>query len=137
MSAPYHSQYWANALSLQGSGGNNESLSRSIANARVGPNPHQIDAALFALRSPLSSGGILVDDVGPGKTIEAGIVLAQWCTENANPAPAWQEQAGSVYIAFLLPAVLPDIPVVKAHEALGAGGADTKLALSLSQVCPK
>jgi adenine-specific DNA-methyltransferase len=77
MSTAYHSQYWAYALSLLGSGGNIESLSRSIANARVDLNPHQIDAALFALRSPLSNGTIFADEVGLGKTIEAGIVLAQ------------------------------------------------------------
>jgi len=64
-------------LSLQGSGGNIESLSRSIANARVDFNPHQIDAALFAHRLPLSNGAIFADEVGLGKTIEAGIVLAQ------------------------------------------------------------
>ena len=46
MTTHYHSQYWAHALSLRGSGGNIESLSRSIANARVDLNPHQIDAAL-------------------------------------------------------------------------------------------
>jgi len=51
MSTPYHSQYWAHALALQGSGGNIESLSRSIANARVDLNQHQIDATLFALHS--------------------------------------------------------------------------------------
>ena len=77
MGTAYHSQYWAHALSLRGSGGNIESLSRSIASARVDLNPHQIDAALFALRSPLSSGAIFADEVGLGKTIEAGIVLAQ------------------------------------------------------------
>ena len=77
MGTAYHSQYWAHALSLQGSGGSIESLSRSIANARVDLNPHQIDAALFALRSPLSNGAIFADEVGLGKTIEAGIVLAQ------------------------------------------------------------
>ncbi len=69
MSTAYHSQYWAHALSLLGSGGNIESLSRSIANARVDLNPHQIDAALFALRSPLSNGTVFADDVGLGKTI--------------------------------------------------------------------
>jgi SNF2 family DNA or RNA helicase len=40
-------------------------------------NPHQIDAALFALQSPLSGGALLADEVGLGKTIEAGIVLCQ------------------------------------------------------------
>ena len=40
-------------------------------------NPHQVDAALFAFRSPLSKGAILADEVGLGKTIEAGILLSQ------------------------------------------------------------
>lgn len=39
------------------------------------------------------------------------INIIDWCAENANPAPAWQEEAGSVYITFL-PADLPDIPQV-------------------------
>jgi SNF2 family DNA or RNA helicase len=39
--------------------------------------PHQVDAALFALKSPLSKGAILADEVGLGKTIEAGLVIAQ------------------------------------------------------------
>lgn len=77
MSTPYHSKYWAYALSVQGPGGSLESLSRSIASARVDLNPHQVDAALFAVRSPFSRGVILADEVGLGKTIEAGIVIAQ------------------------------------------------------------
>ena len=74
---PYHSQFWAAALTLKGAAGSRERLSRSIANVRVDLNPHQVDAALFALRSPLSKGTILADEVGLGKTIEAGIVIAQ------------------------------------------------------------
>ena len=58
-STAYHSQYWAHALTLRGSGGDIAALSRSIANARVDLNPHQIDAALFALRSPFTKGVIL------------------------------------------------------------------------------
>ena len=74
---PYHSQFWAHLLTLQGASGSIENLSRSISNARVDLNPHQVDAALFALRSPLSNGTILADEVGLGKTIEAGIILSQ------------------------------------------------------------
>lgn len=73
----YHSQYWAHALTLKRASGTIESLSRSIANSRVDLNPHQVDAAIFALRSPLSRGVVLADEVGLGKTIEAGIVMAQ------------------------------------------------------------
>ena len=77
MATPYHSQYWAHLLTLKSSSDTIDNLSRSIANARVDLNPHQVDAALFAFRSPLSKGAILADEVGLGKTIEAGIVLSQ------------------------------------------------------------
>jgi len=77
MTTAYHSQYWARALTLRGATGTIEALSRSIAGARVDLNPHQVDAALFAIRSPLTKGVILADEVGLGKTIEAGIVIAQ------------------------------------------------------------
>lgn len=77
MTTSYQSAFWAYQLSLQQAHDNVESLSRSIANARVDLNPHQVDAALFAFRSPLSKGVILADEVGLGKTIEAGIVLLQ------------------------------------------------------------
>jgi ERCC4-related helicase len=40
-------------------------------------NPHQVNAALFALRSPLSKGVLLGDEVGLGKTIEAGLIISQ------------------------------------------------------------
>jgi SNF2 family DNA or RNA helicase len=53
----------------------------SLFNASVDLNPHQIDAAMFALKSPLSKGVILADEVGLGKTIEAGLVLCQYWAE--------------------------------------------------------
>jgi ERCC4-related helicase len=77
MTTPFHSQYWAHALTLRGATGSIEALSRSIAGSRVDLNPHQVDAALFAIRSPLTRGVILADEVGLGKTIEAGIVISQ------------------------------------------------------------
>jgi hypothetical protein len=83
MTTPYQAAFWAHQLSLQQAHDNVESLSRSIANARVDLNPHQVDAALFAFRSPLSKGVILADEVGLG--IEAGIVLLQkWAERNGR-----------------------------------------------------
>ncbi|MBW1850345.1 MAG: DEAD/DEAH box helicase family protein [Deltaproteobacteria bacterium] len=117
MGTAYHSQYWAHALSLRGSGGNIESLSRSIANARVDLNPHQIDAALFALRSPLSNGAIFADEVGLGKTIEAGIVLAQRWAERRRriliivPAMLRKQWQQELEQKFYLPCVILDTKV--------------------------
>ena len=54
-----------------------EKLAGAVASAQVDLNPHQIDAALFAFRSPLSKGDLLADEVRLGKTIEAGLVLSQ------------------------------------------------------------
>ena len=52
-------------------------MTAALVDAQVDLNPHQIDAALFAFRSPLSKGALLADEVGLGKTIEAGLVLSQ------------------------------------------------------------
>ncbi|MCI0722821.1 MAG: DEAD/DEAH box helicase, partial [Acidobacteria bacterium] len=54
-----------------------EKLAGAVAGAQVDLNPHQVDAALFAFNSPLSRGALLADEVGLGKTIEAGLVLSQ------------------------------------------------------------
>lgn len=71
----YQSGYLAHRLQLEG--GEEESLTQAIAGAKVDMNPHQVDAAMFALASPLSNGVILADEVGLGKTIEASLVMAQ------------------------------------------------------------
>lgn len=72
---PFHSQYLAHRITLEGVG--DEAFVKSLSTARVDMNPHQVDAALFALQSPLSNGVILGDEVGLGKTIEACLVIAQ------------------------------------------------------------
>jgi len=75
MYTAYQSGYFAHWLSLEGKA--EKSLTQTIASAKVDMNPHQVEAALFALASPLSNGVILADEVGLGKTIEASLVLAQ------------------------------------------------------------
>src|SRR5579864_5020268 len=49
--------------------------------ARIDPNPHQIDAVIFALRRLREGGCILADEVGLGKTIEAGLIISQLMAE--------------------------------------------------------
>ena len=78
MITKYHAHYYASILTQRAIGGDIDSLSQSLLNAAVDINPHQIEAALFAFRSPLSKGIILADEVGLGKTIEAGLVLCQY-----------------------------------------------------------
>ncbi len=81
MITAYHSKYYAELLTLQNSSTSVNRLSQSIFNAQIDLNPHQIEAALFAFQSPLSNGVILADEVGLGKTIEAGLVLCQYWSE--------------------------------------------------------
>jgi len=81
MPTPYHAKYFAYDLTIQKPIDGVERISRSLFDACVDLNPHQIDAALFALRSPLSQGVILADEVGLGKTIEAGLLLCQFWAE--------------------------------------------------------
>src|SRR5437764_12057461 len=73
---PHQAKYFAHDLTRRGSAGLDR-LSMSLFDASVDLNPHQIEAAMFALQSPLSDGVILADEVGLGKTLEAGIVLCQ------------------------------------------------------------
>jgi superfamily II DNA or RNA helicase len=81
MSTVYHSQYFAYQLTRKCSSYELEKLNQSILNATVDLNPHQIDAALFAFRSPLSRGALLADEVGLGKTIEGGLIISQLWAE--------------------------------------------------------
>jgi superfamily II DNA or RNA helicase len=73
----YHAKYIAHELTRRFPSGSVEGLASALVDAQVDLNPHQVDAALFAFRSPLSRGALLADEVGLGKTIEAGLVLAQ------------------------------------------------------------
>jgi ATP-dependent DNA helicase RecG len=78
---PYHAKYFAYELTRRYSSDSLQKLAASLSDAEVDLNPHQVEAALFAFRSPLSKGAILADEVGLGKTIEAGIVISQKCAE--------------------------------------------------------
>src|SRR5207253_5464261 len=73
----FHAKYYAHELTKRHASNSAEKLAGAIASAQVDLNPHQVDAALFAFKSPLSKGALLADEVGLGKTIEAGLVVSQ------------------------------------------------------------
>lgn len=73
----YHAKFFAYELTRRCPSDSLEKLAGTVASAQVDLNPHQVNAALFAFNSPLSKGALLADEVGLGKTIEAGLVLSQ------------------------------------------------------------
>lgn len=73
----FHSRLFAEELTQRFASDELEKLAQALVDAQVDLNPHQVDAALFAFKSPLSRGAILADEVGLGKTIEAGLVISQ------------------------------------------------------------
>lgn len=79
----YQAKYFAYELSKKASADSPEKFGATLMDAKVELNPHQVEAALFAFKSPYSKGAILADEVGLGKTIEAGILLSQkWAEGN-------------------------------------------------------
>jgi superfamily II DNA or RNA helicase len=108
----YHAKYFAHELTKRSASDNVEMLAGVLSDAQVDLNPHQIDAALFAFRNPFSKGAILADEVGLGKTIEAGLLLAQRWAERrrklliivpANLRKQWNQE---LLDKFYLPSVI-------------------------------
>ena len=114
MTTPYHAKYFAHELTRQHQPGGVDRLSMALFDACVDLNPHQIEAALFALRSPLSKGVLLADEVGLGKTIEAGLVLCQHWAERKRkllvicPASLRKQWSLELSEKFNLPNVILD-----------------------------
>ena len=121
----YQSGYLAHWLSLEGAA--DDALTQTIAGAKVDMNPHQVDAALFALASPLSNGVILADEVGLGKTIEASLVLAQkWAERKRHlllivPATLRKQWSQELIEKFSLPSKILEARNFKEAQANGAG----------------
>ncbi|MEI8372183.1 MAG: SNF2-related protein [Planctomycetota bacterium] len=109
---PYHAKYIAHELTRRCASDSIEKLTSVLSDAQVDLNPHQIEAALFAFRNPLSRGAILADEVGLGKTIEAGLLIAQCWAEGqrhiliivpANLRKQWSQELAD---KFFLPSVI-------------------------------
>ena len=75
--SPHQLAYFAHQLTRRAAADSMDRMAGALLDAQVDLNPHQIDAALFATSNPLSKGSILADEVGLGKTIEAGLLIAQ------------------------------------------------------------
>ncbi len=123
MITDYHAIYYAHELSRVGGTGVDR-LGRALFDACVDLNPHQIEAALFALRSPLSKGVLLADEVGLGKTIEAGLVLCQYWAERRrnilviSPASLRKQWALELSEKFNLPSIVLDAKTYKDQQKL-------------------
>jgi SNF2 family DNA or RNA helicase len=109
---PYHAKYFAYELTKRYAANSLQKFTASLADAQVDLNPHQVDAALFAFHSPLSKGALLADEVGLGKTIEAGIVISQKWAERkrkiliiapANLRKQWNQEIAD---KFFLPSII-------------------------------
>lgn len=105
-------KYFAYELTKRCPSNSLEKLSATLSNAQVDLNPHQIEAALFAFRSPLSKGAILADEVGLGKTIEAGLVLSQKWAERKRkvllivPSSLRKQWNAELQEKFFLPSII-------------------------------
>jgi hypothetical protein len=120
----FHQRIAAEALTARGGGGASR-LAPALAHSAVDLNPHQIEAAAFALASLPTGGAVLADEVGLGKTVEAGLVLAQLAAEGKGRAiilvPAslraqWRDELSS---KFGLDSEVIDGDSVRAQEKQG------------------
>lgn len=109
---PYHAKYFSYELTKRSPSDSIQKLASALLDAQVDLNPHQVEAALFAFRSPLSNGAILADEVGLGKTIEAGLVISQKWAERkrkiliivpSNLRKQWNQE---LLDKFFLPSII-------------------------------
>ena len=122
----YHAKYFAHQLLKKVGDDKLERLAGTMRDAKIELTPHQIEAALFAFRSPLSKGVILADEVGLGKTIEAGLVISQKWAERkrriliivpANLRKQWNQE---LWDKFYLPSLILEARSYKQAEAAGS-----------------
>ncbi|MDO8732725.1 MAG: SNF2-related protein [Actinomycetota bacterium] len=149
---PYQSQYYAWQLTRRAPSDTVESLASTLVDSQVDLNPHQVEAALFACTNPLSRGVILADEVGLGKTIEAGLVISQRWAERrrrlliivpANLRKQWhQELQDKFNLQSLIleaknyntirkqenqnPFLMPSGPIICSYQFAKAKAADIK-----------
>jgi superfamily II DNA/RNA helicase len=120
----YQSLYFAEWLTLAGR--TESQVSKAMASARVDMNPHQVEAACFALKSPLAKGVLLADEVGLGKTIEASLVIAQKWAERKRaillvvPASLRKQWSQELADKFELPSIVIDSEIARNLKKSGS-----------------
>ena len=108
---PYHAKYFAYELTKRCPPDSVEKLAGALADAQVDLNSHQVDAALFAFGSPLSKGALLADEVGLGKTIEAGLVLSQkWVERKRRGSSHHTVQSAQAVVSRVDGEIFPPVP---------------------------
>ena len=123
MISAYHAKYFAHELTRRGASDGVDRLSQSLFDASVDLNPHQIEAALFALRNPLQEGVLLADEVGLGKTIEAALVVCQYWAERRRrllvicPASLRKQWAQELQDKFAVPSTVVDAVFLRKQSA--------------------
>ena len=123
MISAYHAKYYAHELTRRHAADGVDRLSQSLFDASVDLNPHQIEAALFALRNPLQEGVLLADEVGLGKTIEASLVICQHWAERRRrllvicPASLRKQWAQELHDKFAVPATVVDAVSLRKQAA--------------------
>jgi ERCC4-related helicase len=138
MISPYHARYYASELTKRCPSDSVEKLSATLVDAKVDLNPHQVEAALFAFRSPLSRGAILADEVGLGKTIEAGILLAQKWAEGKRrlliicPSSLRKQWSQELADKFFLPSIVLE---AKSYNKLEKKGKRNPFDLNKIVIC--
>lgn len=123
MITAYHAKYYAHELTRRHAADGVDRLSQSLFDASVDLNPHQIEAALFALRNPLQEGVLLADEVGLGKTIEAALVVCQYWAERRRrllvicPASLRKQWAQELHDKFAVPTTVVDAVCLRKQSA--------------------
>ncbi|CAA0112763.1 SNF2-related protein [Zhongshania aliphaticivorans] len=123
MFTKHQSAYFAHWLTQTGKLQNQ--VSRVMASARVDMNPHQVEAACFALKSPIEKGVLLADEVGLGKTIEASLVIAQKWAEHKRkillivPASLRKQWNQELLDKFELPSTIVDSKIARDLKKTG------------------
>lgn len=118
-------RYLSEKLNIIHFGDGTDRIGQTLFNSKISLNPHQIQAALFAFSSPMSKGVMLCDEVGLGKTIEAGIVISQyWCERKRNiiiiaPASLTRQWAAELEEKFSLPSLVVDRKFYNAERKRG------------------